>query len=283
MSQSYLEQHGICEYLQMNISTGSLSSNNTKRLMDELAFNPTNINLHYIELLDMLAKVFELYDTKAIVDSCASFMASDSHGIKLFDRKLIKRFRRCNTIGNLLKSLFLFSNWCDYPIVQKFVQMYDHPDAVMLLEEYENKIDCTKPIEIYPFSEFSGHMLAFKSSDYTVMATQCVQDHALLKLQHVYTLKSEIVKYFEITDQACLLLAITSHPAIFYWLIPKSVVSIIEKTIHENCNFLYNKGISDVYIHSDYSFSTGGGVRIGPLAFITGESHHNDHVRSYIR
>jgi len=288
ISHSYLEQHGICKYLQMNISTGSLeqltlSSSNAKRLKDEFEFNSMDVNLHYIKLTDMLTKVLELYDANAIVDNCASLMTSDSNGVTLFDHKLIKQFKKCSNTRNLLKSLVLFSNWCDHSVVQKLVQTYDHPDAVRLLEEFEEKIDYTKPIDKYPFSEFSAHMIPFKSSNYTVMAAQCVQSQSSLKLQHVITLKSQIVKHFQITDQACLLLAKTSDPVIFYWLIPKSVVFIIEKSLHEDCGFLYNKGISDVFIHSiNRSFSTGEGARIGPLAFITDKSHHSDHVRKII-
>ena len=67
-----------------------------------------------------------------------------------------------------------------------------------------------------------------------------------------------------------------------YWIIPKSVISLITSAFTDRSKItdLYEKGITEVSIYPNLHFSTGDKIRVGPLAVLMGISLEKTQVSS---
>ena len=121
-----------------------------------------------------------------------------------------------------------YFSWCDLSIVLKLLEIC----GVKLLQEFKYQIYFTKPITEYPIS--CQDSLMIPSSPYTVMVTHYELKYSSLSLKHVEIVKSLITEKCEITFISCQFLATAFDSKLFYWLIPKSAMSLIVNKVQEN-------------------------------------------------
>ena len=257
-------------FLNMNLSTGSMKRQfltlpDSKELKDVREFKSLNVNIQYLYIIDTLYKLLESYDPRIFVDKCASLMASDIHNITLFSSKFLQQLSQCSNMLIVLKILMCYSTWCDHSVVKKLLESCECSEGLRLLEQFESQINFTLPITHFPILVPSSFMIPSETSDFAVMTTQCVQERSLLSLGHVRVLKSLINKISDVNDTGCQLLAKKDNPLILFWLVPKSVVSLIGTKVQESYDDLHEVGIIEVAF---YPSGTGGSTSMWSSSFL---------------
>ena len=234
-------------FLNMNLSTKSMKQQfltlpNSKELRDLKEFNPLNVNIHYLYLMDAVYKLLESYDPSLLVGSCARLMASDTHNITLFNSKTSHQLNEYDDMF-IFKILMCYSSWYDYSVVKKLLEMCECFEGLKLLEQFESKIDFSLPITHFPICVPSFLMMPSETSDFAVMNIYCVQEHSLLPLNYIREVKSLISKISDLNDTCCQFIAKRDNPVILFWLVPRNVVSHISTKVQESYVDLYNSGI----------------------------------------
>ena len=110
-------------------------------------------------------------------------------------------------------------------------------------------------------------MIPSDSSAHTILAVRCDKELYHCTLQYIYDVQSVMVEKCDITQHCLQLLAMRIDPTIFYWTIPKCVVSLINTNIPLHCQYLYSRGILEVLVYPDLLLTTSDDVCYGSLAF----------------
>ena len=233
------------------------------KVEESVVFSPCNIMLKYFDLFD---NVTELLQFEKVLEAANNLMASETHHIKLFSTDF---FKKCANAVAVLRTLFPYSNWCDHSILRGLLEACNCHEGFKLLDEFDTQIDFTIPISDYPLPNHqSSYMTPDVSSSHTVLAIRCEQQLSSLSLQYIGVVKSVILKIFDITDHACILLTATNYSsAILYWLIPQSIVSLIYSKVQGHSAYLYDNKILEIAVYPSYTFSTGNGNRIWSLTY----------------
>ena len=259
------DSSGTClvEYDEKELEIFKISKNTRKQLLPSRCtivekFSPSNLILHYFDMIDTLTDCLQSVNHKKILKTLNSIMCSAIYGIKYFSADVIKRLQEYSNTTSLLRVLFTYTNWYDHSIIRELVKACDCPEGVKLLNEFDSRIDDTQPITAYPIPGPSDLMVPDVSSTHTVMGVWCEQLLSSLTLKHVGVVKSLMMNKISITKHACILLAVDDDKfAIFYWLIPRSIESLIRNAVEGLSSYLYENGLLEVVIYPNFSsFST---------------------------
>ena len=241
---------------------------------------PSNVGLKYLDLFDSLVELLQIVHPDIIIEALNDVMASDTQRLTFFAPKFQKMLEKFTNATALLRILFPYTNWYDHSIIRELVEACECPEGVKLLDEFDSRIDVTLPITSYPIPAPSDLMIPDESSTHTVMAVRCDQQLSSLSLKHIGVVKSLMMNTFSITKHAFVLLAISNNSsAVIFWLIPRSVVPMINNAIQESSTSLYNNGLLEVAIWSpNFSFSTGSTSRIWMIAYGNDSAALSDNV-----
>ena len=275
---SSLNKHNC---LNMNLSTGSMKQQfltlpDSKELKDVREFKPSNVNIHYLYVIDTLYKLLESYDPSKFVDKCGSLMASDFHNITLFSSKFLQQLSQCSNMLIILRTLMCYSTWCDFSVVKNILEICECSEGLRILEEFESQINFTLPVTYFPVSVPNSFMMPSETSDFAVMTTPCIQEHSLLSLDHIRVVKSLITKISDVNDNGCQFLAKIDNPLILFWLVPKSLVPLIDTKVQENYDDLNEAGITEVAF-----FPTGTGKSSWSSSFLFTDFNNEKRCVSY--
>ena len=194
---------------------------------------------HVIELLSCC-------DPNLLIKWCENLMASDGHEIKLFTPRFMNNIRQLNSSVSVLKTLSYYWTWSNYSVLSILAQFSQL--AVDMLEEFGRRLDTMLPITEYPVTSLAASMFPYATSSHTVLVLEC--DHKLgHSLQLVYDMQSVVTENCHITQHALLLLAVDSNPTRLYWMIPKSVVIIVNTRVMQCSQLLLSKGIMKIFIY----------------------------------
>ena len=194
---------------------------------------------HVIELLSCC-------DPNLLIKWCEHLMASDTHKIKLFTTNFMDKIKQLKSSNAILKMLSHFWAWSNYSILRVLAQFSKL--ALDMLEEFGTGLNTMLPIAEYPLTSLSVSMFPYDTGSYTVLTLECV--HKLnYSLQLVYDMQSVITENCDITQHALLLLAVESNPTRLYWMIPRSVVPIVNTRVIECSQFLVSKGVMKIFIY----------------------------------
>ena len=215
----------------------------------------------FLHLIDDISKLLQSCDPRKLIEQFEGLMASDIHGIKLLGDE-INSFNKVDSPVSLLRYA---STWSDHSITKVLVSSCN--DAIRLLDEFDSKLDLSQSISSYPIPPFSSDMIPPNSSTHTVLAIR--YDRKLYKctLQCLYDVRSLIIEKCDITQHCLQLLAVRSGPTIFYWSIPKCVVSLVSSKVQEHRGILYCNGIMEVLLYPGPLLATNDADQIGPRAF----------------
>ena len=183
-------------------------------------------------------------DPKLLIKWCENLMASDTHQIKLFTANFIDKIRQLKTSSAILKILSHFWTWSNYSILKVLAQLSRL--ALDLLEEFGTRLNTMLPITEYPIGSLAVSMFPYDSSSYTVLTLEC--DHKLNhSLQRVYDMQSLITENCDVTQHALLLLAVDQTR--LHWMIPKSVVTIVNTRVMQCSQLLSSKEVVRIFIY----------------------------------
>ena len=191
---------------------------------------------HVIELLSCC-------DPELLIKWCENLMASDTHQIKLFTVNFINQIRELKSSPAMLKMLGHYCTWSNYSILKVLAQFSKL--ALDLLEEFGTRLNTMLPITEYPIGSLAVSMFPYDSSSYTVLTLEC-DDKLNHSLQLVYDMQSLITENCDITQHALLLLAVDQTR--LHWMIPKSVVTIVNTRVMQ-CSQILSKFIYPSTVH----------------------------------
>ena len=227
---------------------------------------PSLVHITFFHVIDQVRHVLQSYNCKILLEQCSRLKASEAHGISLFSDKLMKQLKEseddCCEVLWILVSLY---SWCDHSILRALVDFSS--EAVSLLDAFDSRLDPLQPIASYPIPCFSLNILPTDGSSHTILAVRCKQELYDSTLQYMYDIRSLLVEKLEITQHCLQLLAARSDPSIFYWTIPKCVVSLISNRVPQHREFLYSKGLLEVVIYPKLLLAIGDDITVGSRAF----------------
>ena len=188
-----------------------------------------------------------------ISEVCSKFMASDEQKIPLFSQKILNNLDTCNTYFHLKMILLPYMTWLDHSILRFVVSASENEIAIKKLEEFDSSIQYTQPISSYPLSAPSQLIIPLAASDHTVIATKYVLPGTDTTLEHIKNIKFLLTKIWKITEHSIQLVAVNETLLYLYWLIPKTVASLIEEqnSLDEIQHQLLDEGIVMTSIFPD--------------------------------
>ncbi|XP_065912310.1 uncharacterized protein [Dysidea avara] len=267
-----IEQSGVGN--AMETQTASLSARPRKRhpSPDHVGatkhFKPSMVNSNFLKLTDKLNELVQFCDPKMIVEHCSSLMASDTHKIAVFPSEFVNSLHKYKHTPSLLKILSSFWTWSDHSVLRTILQSDEK--ALKLLEEYDYQLDPLHQIVSYPLPPPAPCMMPCDGSTHTILAVKCAHQYYQCLLKHVFGVRSLLLDKCDITPHCLQLLATKSSSTVMYWMIPKTVVTLISTKIIEHSNYFYSQGITEVDISPGIRIETKPS-NLGPLGFLSAQ------------
>ena len=144
---------------------------------------------------------------------------------------------------------FLWS-WNNHSVLRAVVEANNCHKGIKILEEFESQIDATQPMELFPIPPPSMKMAPSSSSAFTVLSIRVEYDKdEPVPLQFVNDVATIMKEKFEISSHALLLLAARPIPLMFYWMIPKSIVSLISTGVNKHSDYLKENRFLEIAIY----------------------------------
>ena len=145
-----------------------------------------------------------------------------------------------------VKSLYLFKvrllpfvTWLDHYILQLLVTRSENKDALQLLKLFDSKIKSyyNQPISSFPILSPTQLMIPLHDSEYTILAIKfrppsrgsTTQGTTVLK--DVIDIKITMKRKWKISSHDIQLVAMHKELELFYWMIPKCLLKVIEDNL----------------------------------------------------
>ena len=243
--------------------------------------SPKTLLLQYLDLCDNIIELLQTSHPKLIIKIVSNFVISDTYNqqVKLFSDSYIKLLNKISSTTVILRRLFLYSSWYDFSFVEELVKRCNCLEGINLLDWFKSRINKTLPISYYPLPTPSSLMIPNKSSSHFVIAMRYTEKPFILS--HITILKLFLLQIFKVKSYACILLGVVS-PDILYWLLPNSVFTIICEKVPKHIDYLYTKGITEIAISPDITFTKGGEQNIQSVPYFTFEDKIVSTVHTFI-
>jgi len=164
-----------------------------------------------------------------LIEVCCNLKASNIHNFGLFSDTFLCKLKKSKSMFIFKQILLPFITWFDHSILTELVLASQNEIAWKLLEYFDSCINLSDFVTSFPISSPSQLMIPLPHSEYTVVATQCIYNLEKVALQKFVELKALLTANWEITDHAIQLIAVHIEYKTVYWMIPKTVVSLIEQ------------------------------------------------------
>ena len=207
---------------------------------------PATVEMLFQYTVRHVTELLSYCDPNLLMKWCQNLMASNSHQIKLFTTNFTDKLKQLKTSRDLLKLLSHYWNWSNFSILKALAQFSKL--AVDMLEEFDTRLNTMLPITKYPVASLAVSMFPYDTSSYTVLTFECDQNlnHSL---QLVLDMQSLITEYCDITQHALLLLGVENDPTRLHWMIPKSVVTIVNTSVMQCSQLLFSKRVTRIFIY----------------------------------
>ena len=212
-------------------------------------YEPPTVVDEFSRVTDQVIKLLQAYDPKLLVEQCTNIMASDKHGINFFSNDQVKELQEYDNTPMLLQDLSHLWSWDNHSVLRGLVGPSD--DAVKLLDEFDSRLDISKPIASYPVSGITS----IDGATRTILEMTCESDIHSFSLKDVFEMCSFVTSKCDIT-RYCLQLLLIQDAVTLHLSIPKSVVHLICTKVLQHSRSLCNKGILEVAIHPDIQINT---------------------------
>ena len=166
-----------------------------------------------------------------------TLMASQSE--RLFAENFLKRITSCNSFCQLKCYLLPFITWLDHSILRELVEASGYDSAKAMLDNF-SMIDDSEPIGSYSIPAPGQLILPLNDSKYTLIATKHGSNN--MSLKQVKTIKSIMEQKWKITSHAIQLASACTKSGFLYWMIPESIVTLIETSLKQMRHELWQCG-----------------------------------------
>jgi len=254
--------------------TASLSARPRKRYLspDHINaikhFKPSMVNSDFVEVSVKLNEIMQFCDPKMIVEHCSSLMASDIHKITVFPPEFVNSLHKYKHTHSLLKILSSFWTWSDHSVLRTILKSDE--TSLKLLDEYDSQLDPSYKIVSYPLPPPAHCMTPCDGSTHTIVAVKCAHQYYQCLLKHVFGVRSLIVEKCDITPHCLQLLATESSSTVIYWMIPKTIVTLMSAKVIEHSSYFGNQGIAEIDIFPGIRIETKPS-NLGPLGFLSAQ------------
>ena len=245
-----------------------------------LYIDPSSVLTVFFQVCDSVIELLASYHVETLVDVCENLMANNKGFIEFFADHQMKKLKYCNSSILLLRRLSLFFTWSNHSILR--VLAHQCSEAVNILDDFDCRVNSFELIASYPIPCFSLNMIPVDTSTHTILAIRC--DRALYEctLQYVYDMQSVMMEKCDITQHCLQLLAVRSDPTILYWTVPKCVVHLINTNVSLHNEYLYSRGILEVWVYPVLQLTFGDHVSVGLLPFCDDSKLVETKVCTYI-
>ena len=205
-----------------------------------------SVQLKFLNIIVQVDKILQKCDSAVLLEACNKLYAYTNHtkAEPLFPSHYITNL---DSTEDILKRLSFLWSWHNSSVLRTLLEACNCQDGLTLLDEFESLIDLNQPMELFPIPRLSSKMVPSSSSAYTVLSIRSEQYHnQQAPLRYTREVATILEQMFGISQHALQLLAVQPAPLIMYWMIPKSIVPIINKEIHKYVNVLKYIGFSEV-------------------------------------
>ena len=228
--------------------------------------NPSEVESEFHYITGHVIELLSCCHPALLIERCRQLMASDIHKIKLFPIGYIERLRNLKTSSAILKVLRVFWSWNNHSILTFLAQFSEL--AITLLEEFDSQLVLSYPITHYPF--LSTPVTPCDDNNYT-MLTLKFKDNLKVSLKLVYDIQSALMKKCEIIQYALQLVAVQEDPVELQWMIPFSIVDLVNKNVNHHLQYFAIKGISEILIHPDAKYYIKYDIKAEPVVVLSKE------------
>ena len=159
-----------------------------------------------------------------------------------FTEKWLNKIRHCKSLYLFKIYLLPFITWLDHSVLQELVIASGSEDAKWLLDLFDSKIKSyhSQPITSFPIPSPSQLMIPLDDSEYTLLAVKFHPPsrggttEGMIILQDVMDIKIIMKRKWKISSHAInsiQLVAVHTKLKLFYWMVPQSIVSMIESNL----------------------------------------------------
>ena len=230
------------------------------------------INLKFICLTQ---KIQTMVKPLLLLENCNRLMASKTYSTPLFQKDFLKGFYTITDKPSVLfQALGIFWTWSDHSILKELLHMGECMEAIALLNEFDQHLDCFKsiPIKQFPLPLLSSRMIPVdtKKHAHTILAIKYKNPYNKCTWNNIVKMCSSLKDIFEITKHTIQLLGGLdngSEFALIYLMIPTSVISLITSKITYCYDLLHKNDIAEVQIYLRTPFYADANIRVGPLTF----------------
>ena len=235
-------------------------------LLDLLSnMDPSEVESEFLYITGHVVELLSYCHPVLLTERCKQLMASEIHKIKLFPNDYIERLRNLRSSPAALEMLSVYWSWSNHSIL-KFLAEFSEL-AVALLEEFDSKLALSYPITDYSF--LSAREIPC-DCNYTALTLKC-KDKLKVTLKLVYDIQSALIEKCEITQHALQLVAVQEGPIMLQWMIPFSLVDLINKKVDHHLQYFAIKGITDILLRPDVKYCINYDIKTGPMIILSSE------------
>ena len=217
----------------------------------EVTFTSKFIHTKFSHLVSHLKQNLKSFDQKLLLSAFHKLVANTSHlqPIPLLTTSIIESLDDADIEEVFDRFTFLWS-WNDHSILKAVLGACNCQDGMKMLDDFKLQIDTNQPIESFPIPTPSMKMAPSSSSSFTVLSIRVEYDEDdPVTLQYVNDVAAVMKEMFGISSHALLLLAARASPLMFYWMIPKSIVSLISTEVNKHSGYLKENRFLEIAIY----------------------------------
>ena len=219
-------------------TTDSDKDEEVSDLPSEMIVAAKSVQMKFLSTIVQLNKILKNCDSQLFLKACSKLYAyvSDLKAEPLILSKHIVNLHKMEDILNRLS--FLWS-WHNYSVLKTLLKACNCQEGLTVLDEFESQIDLNLPMELFPIPRLSPKMVPSSSNAYTILSIKTKQyENQQVPLQYITEVTAILGKMFGLTQHALQLLAVQFTPLVMHWIIPNSIVSLINREIHRQTNAL---------------------------------------------
>ena len=207
---------------------------------------PSEVEKEFNYLCGHALELLSCCDPKLLMKWCENLMASEKHKIKLLPPYSLYKLRKLKTSSAILKMMRVLWTWNNHSILTCLARFSEV--ALTLLEEFVSRLHLKFRITDYTLLPSTPSVIPYVNNSYTILALKCDKKLSL-SLQLVHEMQSVLIEKCEITEHALQLLAVKSSPLLLQWMISKYIVTIINVSVRQHCQYFATKGIAEITIY----------------------------------
>ena len=231
-------------------------------------FKPSSVKAEFLDVIKQLEDILQACDPQRLFEESKTLMASEAHNIPLITNKnYLQSLNECNLAPAILQKLSPFFTWSDHSVLTAVVKACNNPDATLLLQQFDARLNLSLPITEYPVPQPIPSMAPYDTSMQTVLAVKLNTELSKFSLQEVIQLRCLIQKHFQITEHSLQLMAAQSSSTVIYWMIPKAISHLINFMVMQDPG-LHGSRVEEISVYPGTLFMSANTLKLGSLAFL---------------